>query len=83
MQRGGGTVKNYYMIRLRGGRSQTEVAGEMGIPVSTYAMVENGSRFPRKGLLQKFVDFYGVTVDALFFNRESIEHNGEIGGFTG
>lgn len=62
------------MIRLRGDRTQKEIAEEMGIPVSTYAMVENGYRYPRKRLQKKFVDYFGLTVDELFFNQQSIEN---------
>lgn len=60
-------MKNEIMVTLRGRRSQRFVALELGIPVSTYAMVETGQRFPRKELQAKLANFYGVTVDELFF----------------
>lgn len=65
--------KNKKMIELRGDRSQKEIAKQMGIPVSTYAMIEAGHRFPRPALQQKMARFFGVTVDELFFSQNDHE----------
>ncbi|MGG1531429.1 helix-turn-helix transcriptional regulator [Brevibacillus agri] len=61
--------KNEKMTSLRGERSQKQVADELGIPVSTYAMIEAGHRFPRKELQLKLSRYFGVTVDELFFTE--------------
>lgn len=60
------------MVDLRGVKPQRQVAVELNIPVSTYAMVESGRRFPRKDLQVKLARYFGVTVDELFF--ENIGH---------
>lgn len=66
-------MKNEMMVGLRGDRTQKEIAEEMGIPLSTYVMVENGYRFPRKKLQRMFVEYFGVTADELFLNNELTE----------
>lgn len=63
------TEKNLKMVELRGDRSQKTVAKDMKIPVSTYAMIEAGHRFPRKDLQAKISRYYSVTVDELFFSQ--------------
>ncbi|MGG4217264.1 helix-turn-helix transcriptional regulator [Paenibacillus jamilae] len=60
-------MKNQKMSELRGDRSLREVAEQIGIPYSTYAMIETGRRFPRRNLQLKLARFYKVTVDELFF----------------
>ncbi|WP_231504276.1 helix-turn-helix transcriptional regulator [Brevibacillus borstelensis] len=65
--------KNEKMASLRGERSQKQVADELGIPVSTYAMIEAGHRFPRKELQLKLSRYFGVTVDELFFTENDHE----------
>ena len=62
------STTNHRMLRLRGDRTQRQVASELGIPVSTYAMIELGQRFPRRDLQGKLARFYGTTVDDLFFS---------------
>lgn len=62
-------MKNLKMVALRGSRSQKQVAAELGIPVSTYAMIEAGHRFPRKELQGQLARYFGVTVDELFFSE--------------
>jgi len=60
-------VKNDRMIQLRGSRTQKYIADELKIPVSTYAMIESGHRFPRRELQAKLAYYFNVTVDELFF----------------
>ncbi|MNC35509.1 helix-turn-helix protein [compost metagenome] len=60
-------MKNLKMINLRGERSLREVSAELGIPYSTYAMIETGHRFPRRELAIRLARFYDVTVEELFF----------------
>jgi len=61
-------MKNVRIASLRGKRTQTQVAADLGIPRTTYAMVENGERFPRRDLQAKLSNYFGVTVDYLFFS---------------
>lgn len=60
------------MAELRNTKSQKQVANEIGIPQSTYSMIEGGHRFPRKKLQLKFARYFKTTVDELFFNQ--IDH---------
>lgn len=66
-------MKNAEMIRLRGYKSQRVVAQELQIPISTYAMIELGKRFPRPELQFRLANYFGVTVDQLFFTRNGHE----------
>jgi putative transcriptional regulator len=56
------------MKQLRGNKTQEQVANELNISKSTYAMIEAGHRFPRKELLEKLSKYYGVTINELFFS---------------
>lgn len=60
-------MKNKTMEQLRGDKSQRDMAKEIGIPYSTYAMIENGHRFPRRELQLKLSRHFKKTVDELFF----------------
>ncbi len=55
------------LINLRNGRSREEVARAVGISVSTLQMYENGQRIPRDNIKIKLANFYGVTVQTIFF----------------
>ncbi len=59
-----------YRLRLRRKLSQKQVAEAVGITQSGYAMIETGRRHPRKEVMKKLADFFGVTVDELFFNED-------------
>ena len=52
------------------GLSQRQVAEALGISQSSYAMIEGGHRHPRKEVEKKLADFFGVTVDELFFSQD-------------
>ncbi|MEB8665437.1 helix-turn-helix transcriptional regulator [Bacillus cereus] len=56
------------LINLRNGRSREEVARAVGISVSTLQMYENGQRIPRDNIKIKLANFYGVTVQTIFFD---------------
>lgn len=66
-------MKNTKMVELRGSRTHKVIAKEIGIPVSTYAMIECGHRFPRKALAIRIAEFFSVTVEALFFTLDDHE----------
>ncbi|ARU61560.1 transcriptional regulator [Tumebacillus avium] len=66
-------MRNEKMTALRGERTQKEMAKEIGIPVSTYAMIESGHRFPRRDLQIKLARYFNLTVDELFFSQEAAQ----------
>ncbi len=59
-----------YRLRLKMGLTQKRVAEAVGISQSSYAMIESGRRHPRKEVEKKLADFFGVTVDELFFGQD-------------
>lgn len=56
--------------RLRGDRSQKEIAGTLGIPTTTYASLEQQDGVPRGPVLEKLCDHFGVAVDYFFPSPE-------------
>lgn len=54
--------------KLRGDRSREEVANAVGISVSALAMYENAARIPRDETKRKLADYYGKTVQEIFFD---------------
>lgn len=71
-------MKNSKMKKLRGDRSMHQMARELDIPYSTYAMIEAGHRFPRKELALKLANHFKVTVDELFFTSNDHETRSNI-----
>ncbi|KAA0776219.1 XRE family transcriptional regulator [Bacillus sp. AR2-1] len=61
------------LINLRSEKSREEVARAVGISVSTLQMYENGQRIPRDNIKIKLANFYGVTVQTIFFDSEQHE----------
>jgi len=55
---------------LRGTRTIQEVAAQTGIAPSTLGMYEIGERLPRDNNKIVLADYYGTTVQALFFDSE-------------
>lgn len=53
---------------LRGDRSRDSVAAAIGISSSALGMYENNLRMPRDEIKVKLADYYGVTVQHLFFD---------------
>lgn len=60
-------MKNQVLISLRGNKSQQEVAEKIGISVKSYSAIETGKRFPRIETLKKLSEYYGKSVNELFF----------------
>jgi transcriptional regulator with XRE-family HTH domain len=58
--------------RLRGGRSQREVAGELQMPVTTLSTLENQPSVPRGPVLKKLAGYYGVSV-SYFYTSSATE----------
>jgi putative transcriptional regulator len=74
-----------YMIRhklrkLRGTRSQTEVARELGITRQMLSAIESGERNPSLELANKIAVFYGVPIEDIFFDDNGNEVQQPSGG---
>ncbi len=54
---------------LRGARSQEEMAKEIGITKSSWAMYERNERIPRDEVKVKIANFFGKTVQEIFFGN--------------
>lgn len=54
---------------LRADRSRGSVAAAIGISSSALGMYENNLRMPRDEIKVKLADYYGVTVQHLFFDQ--------------
>ena len=57
------------LTRLRGNKSQQEVAKAVNISPSTLSMYENGERIPRGAIKERLAAYYGTTEQALFFDK--------------
>lgn len=55
---------------LRGCRTKTGVAREIGISYSALCFYESGERFPSPENQKKLADYYGVTEESLFYTRD-------------
>ncbi len=58
--------------RLRGDRSQKDVAADLGIPVTTLSTLENQTTIPRGEVLQKLAECYKVPI-IYFYKTTSTE----------
>ena len=55
---------------LRGNRSREEIAYRMGVSASSICLYESGKRMPRDEVKIKLANFYGLTVQDLFFPEQ-------------
>lgn len=53
--------------RLRGERTQGELAAAIGITKSSWAMYERGERVPRDEVKIKIANFFGCSVQDIFY----------------
>ena len=58
------------LVAARGSVPQEAVAASIGISRSAMTMYETGKRIPRDEIKVRLADFYGKTVQELFFNRD-------------
>ena len=56
------------LIKLRKNRTQAEIAKELGISQSTYAMYETGKRTPSDEVKKRIAKLYNKTVQFIFFS---------------
>lgn len=57
------------LIKLRGERTQSEVAQAIGVADSTIGMYESDRRVPRDEIKVKLAEYFGVSIESLFFSR--------------
>lgn len=57
------------LVSLRENKTQKEVATDLGISVSALAMYEQGNRIPRDEIKVMIADYYGKSVQEIFFNE--------------
>lgn len=57
------------LVKLRGIKSQEEVARATGISPSALSMYENGERVPRDEIKIRLAEYYGTSVEEIFFAR--------------
>jgi len=58
---------NIILKNLRGAKSQSQIAAALGITKSSWAMYERGERVPRDEVKIKIANFFGKSVQDIFF----------------
>ena len=58
------------LVKLRGTTPREAVAKAIGLSVSAISMYENGERIPRDAIKIKLAEFYGKSVQEIFFDQE-------------
>ena len=56
-------------LRLKKGVSLTQVANDLNLEKSTISHYENGDRIPTDANKIKLAEYYGVTVESIFFSK--------------
>lgn len=59
------------LIQLRRNKTRAEVAAAVGITRQMLGAIERGDRNPSLPLAKRIADYYGVTVDEIFFDVSS------------
>ncbi len=59
------------LLKLRENLSREEVASAIGVSVSAIQMYENGERIPRDSIKIKIAEYFGCTVQEIFFDAKS------------
>lgn len=62
-------IMNNKLVKLRGTRTQEEIANAIGISISAIGMYETGQRVPRDEIKVKLANFYNVSIESLFFDN--------------
>lgn len=63
-------MDNELLRELRGGKTQEEIAKDIGITKSAWAMYERGERIPRDEVKVKIAKYFGRTIEELFFAKK-------------
>lgn len=61
---------NEILKKLRDDRSQSEISKAIGITKSSWAMYERGERVPRDEVKIKIANFFGMTVQEIFYGQQ-------------
>ncbi|MGI6041007.1 MAG: helix-turn-helix transcriptional regulator [Candidatus Alectryocaccobium sp.] len=56
------------LIKLRGSRTQKEIAKAVGVEPMAISYYESGKRIPRDEIKKKLANYYNVTVQDIFFD---------------
>ena len=56
------------LVAMRGKKTQAEVAKSIGISKSSLAMYETGQRVPRDEIKLALANYYGATIQDIFFS---------------
>ncbi len=55
------------LVKLRGEKSQSEVAKACGISTSAVGMYEKGERIPRDKIKVRLARYFNVSVESIFY----------------
>lgn len=55
--------------RLRGSKTQEEVANDLGITKSSWAMYERDERIPRDEVKVRIANYFGRSIQELFYTQ--------------
>lgn len=61
------------LVKLRGKRTQDEVANALGISKSALGMYESGRRIPRDPVKMRISHYYKKSIPYIFFNQKEHE----------
>ena len=61
---------NEQLKKLRGEISQDEIAKQIGITKSSWSMYERGERVPSDEIKIRIANFFGKTVQEIFFGQQ-------------
>ena len=59
--------------KIRGNRSQEEVALQLGITRQMLGAIETGQRNPSLEVAKRIAEFYNVSIDEIFFEEDGNE----------
>lgn len=57
------------LVELRGNKSREDVAHSVNISCSALSMYEQGNRIPRDEIKVRLANYYGTTVQDIFFTN--------------
>jgi putative transcriptional regulator len=58
------------LIKLRGDKSRQTIAKELNITPQMLGAIERGDRTPSLPLAKRIADYYGMSVDEVFFSKK-------------
>ena len=61
------------LSQLRGDISREKLANDIGVSVSALSMYENGERIPRDAIKIKIAEYFGRSVQEIFFDPKCHE----------